>query len=90
MPLVLGTLQSFFSKLFMYKQNSGATEKELAAAMKTYYLDEYKFAAKHYSTPKLEQIFYILEEYDLRLKGVNNVSVKEGELLKEMVARILN
>ena len=39
---------------------------------------------------KLEQVFKILEEFDLRSKGVNNRSLKEGELLKEMVARILN
>jgi len=29
-------------------------------------------------------------QYDLRSKGVNNHATKEGELLKEMVFRILN
>jgi DNA polymerase-3 subunit delta len=92
MVLVLGNLQSFFGKLFIYRQNRGEDDKELAAAMKVnpFFMKEYKAASKNFTDQKLEQIFYILEEYDLRLKGVNNTSIKEGELLKEMVARILN
>jgi DNA polymerase-3 subunit delta len=53
-------------------------------------MKDYKVAAKNYSEKKLEQVFYTLEDYDLRSKGVNNPSVKEGELLKELVSRILN
>ncbi|MFI5140558.1 MAG: DNA polymerase III subunit delta, partial [Sphingobacteriales bacterium] len=90
--LILGTLQGFFTKVFLYHQNKSLPEKEIASVLKVnpYFIKDYKAAAKNYSEQKLEQVFYTLEEYDLRSKGVNNSNIKEGELLKEMVTRILN
>ncbi len=93
-PLVMltGTLQGFFNKVYLTHQFKGAQDKDLAAAIKVlpFFVKDYKLAAKNYSEQKLEQIFYMLEEYDLRAKGVNNQGVKEGELLKELVFKILN
>jgi len=92
MVVALGTLHAFFWKVYIYRTNKDLPEKDLATAMKVspFFIKDYKTAAKHYNERKLEQIFYMLEEYDLRLKGVNNTSIKESELLKELVARILN
>lgn len=90
--LVLGTLQGFFNKIYLTHQYRNTQDKDLAAAIKVspFFVKDYKVAARNYSEQKLEQIFYVLEEYDLRSKGVNNNSIKEGELLKELVVRILN
>jgi DNA polymerase-3 subunit delta len=67
-------------------------DKDLAAAIKVspFFVKDYKTAARNFTEQKIEQIFYLLEEYDLRSKGVNNHGVKEGELMKELVAKILN
>ena len=93
-PLVMlvATLQGFFNKVYLTHQYKNAMDKDLAGAIKVspFFVKDYKVAAKNYSEQKLEQIFYLLEEYDLRSKGVNNYATKEGELLKELVARILN
>lgn len=93
-PLVvtLGFLYTFFSKVYLYQANRSRPEKDIAAALKInpYFIKDYRLAAQHYGIPKLEQIFYTLEEYDLRSKGVNNHGVEEGELLKELVFKILN
>ncbi|MFN8287863.1 MAG: DNA polymerase III subunit delta [Chitinophagales bacterium] len=90
--LVLGTLQTFFSKVYAYHFNKNLPDKDIAATIKVnpYFLKDYKAAAQHYSAQKLEHVFYTLEEYDLRSKGVGNSDIKEGELLKEMVYKILN
>lgn len=90
--LVLGTLQTFFSKVYAYHYNKNLPDKDIAAAIKVnpYFLKDYKAAAQHYPPLKLENVFYTLEEYDLRSKGVGNSDIKEGELLKEMVYKILN
>ena len=93
-PLVMitGTLQGFFNKVYLAHQYKNMQDKDLAAVIKVspYFVKDYKAAARNYSEQKLEQIFYTLEEYDLRAKGVNNHAVKEGELLKELVVKILN
>ncbi len=90
--LILGTLQGYFSKIFLFHLNKNLTDKDIASVIKVspFFLKDYRTAAANYTPQKLEQIFKILEEFDLRSKGVNNRSLKEGELLKEMVARILN
>jgi DNA polymerase III subunit delta len=90
--LILGTLQGFFTKVFLYHLNRNLPEKDLAGVLKVspFFIKDYRSAASNYSPQKLEQIFNTLEEFDLRSKGVNNRSLKEGELLKEMVTRILN
>lgn len=90
--MVVGLLQGFFNKVYLTHQYRGVMDKDLAGALKVspFFVKDYKAAAKNYSVEKLEQVFYILEEYDLRVKGVNNHSVKEGELMKEMVFRILS
>ena len=90
--LILGTLQGFFTKIFLFHLNKNLPDKDIASVIKVspFFLKDYRTAAANYSPQKLEQVFKILEEFDLRSKGVNNRSLKEGELLKEMVARILN
>jgi hypothetical protein len=45
---------------------------------------------RHFPLQKIEEIFYILSEYDQRSKGINNFQTTESELMKEMIFRILN
>jgi len=90
--LILGQLQGFFSKVFLFHLNRNLPDKDLAGVLKvnSYFMKDYRSAASNYNMQKVEQVFNILEEFDLRLKGVNNRSLKDGELLQEIVARILN
>ena len=50
---------------------------------------EYELAAKNYPMSKLIHIIDILREYDVKSKGVG-ASMEEGELLKELVYKILH
>ncbi len=88
--LVLGTLQGFFNKVYIYQQNKQKTDSELASLLKVspYFIKDYRTAGAKYSNEKIERIFYTLEEFDLRSKGINNPSLKDGDLLKEMVIKI--
>lgn len=90
--LVLGTLQTFFTKVYQFHFNRNLPDNQIASALKVspFFVKDYRTAAQNYSTKKLEHIFYTLEEYDLRSKGVNNIGVEEGELMKEMVYKIMS
>jgi DNA polymerase-3 subunit delta len=55
-----------------------------------FFLKDYEFAAKNYSTAKLKAIFSYLRDYDLKSKGVDSGAATEGELLKEMIFKILH
>lgn len=93
-PLVMlvATLQGYFNKLYLAHQYKNMLDKDFAAAVKVspFFVKDYKAAARNYSEQQLERVFHVLEEYDLRVKGVGNHGTREGELLKEMVFKIMN
>jgi DNA polymerase-3 subunit delta len=67
-------------------------DAELSRMMKLpnpFFLKEYQLAANHYPTPKVFAIFGLLREYDLKSKGVASGSADEGELLKELLLKIM-
>lgn len=92
-PLVLtiGLLYSFFSKIYLYHFNKNSADKDLASVMGVhpFFVRDYKLAGKNYSLSKTEQIIGWLQLYDIRSKGVNNNNTENGELLRELIFKIL-
>ena len=85
-------LFSYFSKLLIYHQLADKSRNNVASALSIVpnFVKDYETAARNYPPHKLINIVSILREYDLRSKGVNNVSTSEGEMLREMLFRILH
>ena len=55
-----------------------------------FFLKDYKLAARNFPLAHSQQVISILSEYDLKSKGVERNSASDGDLLKEMVYRILH
>jgi DNA polymerase-3 subunit delta len=55
-----------------------------------FFLNDFQQAAKNFPLARVTQVISILREYDLRSKGVDNGSATDGELMKEMVYRIIH
>jgi DNA polymerase-3 subunit delta len=51
---------------------------------------DYETAARAYPVAKLVDIISYLRDYDMKSKGWDNASANEGELLKELVYKILH
>jgi DNA polymerase-3 subunit delta len=83
-------LYSFFSKL-MAASLLGGGESSLASALKInpYAIKDYSAALRVYSPQKLAENLALLRQADLRLKGVNSGDMTEGEILKELVFRLM-
>lgn len=95
LPMVMGSLYNFFSKLYMLQFLRNSPEKDILAALKlrsAFFLREYRTAATNFSRAKTEEVIGLLREYDLKSKGVDYVATgkDDSELLKEMVWRILH
>lgn len=92
MPLILGNLYAFFSKVLKLHFLQGQGGKEMASALGVhpFFLKDYQMTLKHYNVEKLTGVMRLLHEYDLKSKGIGNNSVPDGELLKEMVYKILH
>ena len=93
-PLVKTTtiLFGFFSKLMIYHQLKDKSRNSVASALSInpFFVKDYQVATKNYSLQKLSGIISLLKEYDLKSKGVNNISTTDGELLKELLFKILH
>jgi len=94
-PMILGTLYNYFSKLYMLKFLAHSSDQDLVSALNlrsSYFLKDYKSAVHNYTRPQLENIIEVLKEYDLKSKGVNYVSTgkKDGDLLRELAWKILH
>lgn len=95
LPVVLGSLYNYFSKVYQLHFLKSASEQDQLQALKlrsAFFLRDYKSAIRHYNFQRTEHVIGLLKEYDLKSKGVyyNGTGKPEGELLKELVWRILH
>lgn len=94
-PLIvtIALLHSYFSKVLKYYfLKNKLNEKVVASSLKInpYFVKDYKLASKNYNPKKLVEIIALLREYDLKSKGFGNVGTKNGDLLKELIFKILH
>lgn len=84
-------LYRYFSQLLLYHYTPNKSHKSIAAALgiRPVFVNEYKNAAKKYGPARVKSIISLLREYDLKAKGVNNASTDQGELLRELLFRIM-
>lgn len=90
--MTLSSLYGYFTKVLLYHF---APDKSKFAVAQTlgvnpFFVDGYIKAAQNYNTSKLKSIFSYLKEYDLKTKGVDNAGVNNGELMKELIFKILH
>ena len=87
--MVIPSLYSFFIKLAIF---GAAADKNKAAAeigINSFFIKEYNVAVKNYNIEKTEKIIHLLREADARSKGIGNASMEDGDIMKELVAKIL-
>lgn len=90
--LTLGVLYQYFSKLLIYQSLKDKSRRSVASALAVndFFVSQYQRAAANYTTEKLIRIIGYLRECDNKSKGIGNVSVSDGELLRELTYKILN
>ena len=90
--LTVGLLSSYFSKIAIVHTKRGLSTGDLAAALKVppFFLKDYTTAARNYPVDQVRRIQHLLREADLNSKGVGNTSAEDGELLRELLFRMMN
>lgn len=90
--VVSGQMFAFFAQLLQYH---GLKDKSKFNAAKVlgvnpFFMDEYATASKNYPMRKVSQIIEIIRDMDVKSKGVGSGSMKEDDMLKELVYKIFN
>ncbi|MGB0523563.1 MAG: DNA polymerase III subunit delta [Flammeovirgaceae bacterium] len=88
---MISMLFSYFSKVLLVHHNKGKNQKELAGLLKInpYFVKEYLLAARNYPLGKTIAVIEELHQADLKSKGVD-ASISDGQLMKELVYKILH
>lgn len=90
--LTISSLFSFFSKLLTYHYLGDKSKTNVANALKVnpYFVRDYEVAATKYNISRTVQVVSLLRSYDLRSKGFGDPGTDQGDLLKEMIFKILH
>jgi DNA polymerase-3 subunit delta len=89
---VVAFLFSFFSKLLVAAQAVDKSEKGLASELKVspYAVRDYSMALRHFPLPRIIENIGYIKDADLRLKGVNTGAATDGQIIRELVWRLVN
>ena len=93
MPLLLGSLYRFFSRLYLYHHVRNRSEGDILQAMgfrSRFQLKDYQAAVRHFNLSKTKKAVELLYHYDLKSKGIGNVATPPEELVREMVVRLVH
>jgi len=91
--LIIGNLVTFFRKILIYHSIENKNDRALVAqklGVNPFFINDYSNAASKYSLDKAVTIISMMREYDLRSKGARGGTATNGELLRELVFKILH
>ena len=89
--LILPSLYSFFSKVFMIFSAGTNDEKAIAASIgvNPFFIKDYILAARLYKYPGVEKVLLLLHTYNLKSIGVGSINTGDASLMKEMVVKMM-
>lgn len=92
MVVTVALLFNFFSQLLQLHGMKDKNPRSVASALRVnpYFVNEYLDAARNFPMRKVSQVVALLREFDVKSKGVNSNAVPQGDLLKELLVKILN
>ena len=89
--MVLPSLYGYFIKVMIYHQLTDKGQAASILKVNPYFVRDYATAANNYPLGKLASCIGYLNDTDLRSKGIRNTgTITDGELLKELVFKIIH
>jgi DNA polymerase-3 subunit delta len=91
MVMTVSLLFSFFSQLLLYHGLGDKSKSNVAKVLKVnpYFVSDYSTAAGNYPMKKVSRIVSYLRDADVQSKGVGASSVPQGDLLKELLVKVM-
>ena len=88
LPLMIGSIYSFFNKLFIYHSIENKKDASKVLGINPYFIEEYRKASLIYPMKKISKIFSYLLEADKRSKGINYDATDVEGILNDLVYKI--
>ena len=90
--LTIASLFSFFSKLLTFHYLEDKSKNNVAAVLRInpFFVRDYESAASRFDARKTVNIISLLRTYDMKSKGFGDLSSPPGDLLKELIFKIMH
>ncbi|RLD39403.1 MAG: DNA polymerase III subunit delta [Bacteroidetes bacterium] len=90
--MVLPVLHNFFFRTMVLSQLKKLEPREISSKLKIKpsQLAQYQKALSQYGVMKLASIIQEIKDYDMKAKGLGNANASQGELLRELIYKILH
>lgn len=93
-PLVLtiSMLNNYFTKLLLYHglKDKGRINASKVLRVNPFFVNDYEVSAKKYPMRKVAQIISFLRDADVKSKGVGANNLPQGDILKELIFKIMH
>lgn len=90
--MTIASLFSYFTKVLTYHSLTDKSKNNVASLLKInpFFVKDYETAASKYNINKTIEIVGLLRTYDMKSKGFGDLSSTHGDLLKELLYKILH
>jgi len=90
--LTIASIFSLFTKILTFHCLPDKSNNNVASVLKIhpFFVKDYETSATKYNVSKTVQVISLLRTYDMKSKGFGDVSTEPGDLLKELVYRIMH
>jgi DNA polymerase-3 subunit delta len=90
--VTIPVLFGYFQKLLAYHYLPDKSKHAVASALKInpFFVADYETGGRHYNARKVVHVISLLREFDMKSKGFENANTDPGELLKELIFKIMH
>lgn len=91
MVVTVSLLFAFFSQLLQFHGLTDKNPRNVASTLgiNPYFVNEFINAARNFPMKKVSAVIATLREFDVKSKGVGSNAISQGDLLKELVVKIV-
>ena len=91
MVFTVSILFNYFSQLLKLHGLSDKNPRNVASKLgvNPFFVNDYITASRHYPMRQVSKVIGVIREFDLKSKGVNANATPQGDLLKEMLVKIM-
>lgn len=92
MVMTISLLNSFFTQLLIFHSLNDKSKNSIAKALgvNPFFASDYTTAGKNYPMRKVSQVIGLLREADVKSKGVGANALPAGDILKELMFKIIH
>lgn len=90
--LTIASIFGYFTKVLTYHYLADKSKNNVASVLKInpFFVKDYETTAARYNVRKTVEIIGLLRTYDMKTKGFGDLSSTPGDLLKELIYKILH